>query len=168
MSLQTQKLQLIHTIIRKDVLTNLEIKKICWALDIKLNGVYMKDQITKRNLKDGNYVFNLQNHNQGGSHWVAFVKSGKEVFYSDSFGEDVPQNELDLFKLQNDKIHMNKREIQDVSSNACGWFAIGFLLFMNRGKGKLKSRFNKYIKQFTQINLKENDKIIKDIILNSM
>jgi len=39
----------------------------------------MKDEINLNNLKNGNYIMNLQNHDQEGSHWCAFIKKGKEL-----------------------------------------------------------------------------------------
>jgi hypothetical protein len=40
---------------------------------IKLNGIYMKDELPSY-LKEGNYIINLQNHDESGSHWTCFIK----------------------------------------------------------------------------------------------
>ncbi len=36
----------------------------------------MKDEL-ENNLKEGNYIINLENSNQSGSHWTCFIKDKK-------------------------------------------------------------------------------------------
>ena len=66
-------------------LTNFQIQNICNQVGIKLNGIYMKDELSS-NISNGNYIINLQNHNQAGSHWVCFLKSKNNIYWFDSFG----------------------------------------------------------------------------------
>ena len=44
-------------------LTNSDIYSICIKLKLKLNGIYMKDEL-KPPLAQGNYIINLQNHDE--------------------------------------------------------------------------------------------------------
>ena len=55
-------------------LSNSDLISICIKLKIKLVGVYMKDELQNSDLKQGCYIINLQNHDENGSHWTAFIK----------------------------------------------------------------------------------------------
>ena len=48
----------------------------------------------------GNYIMNLQDSHEGGSHWVAFIKNKSNIFYHDSYAVIMPQNQYDLFKSE--------------------------------------------------------------------
>ena len=45
----------------------------------------MKDEFNS-DLKQGCYIINLQNHDENGSHWTAFIKDKNDIFYYNSFG----------------------------------------------------------------------------------
>ena len=96
-------------------LSNSDINIICNTLKIPLKGVFMKDEVgttrlqpddpaSKREFKlplsDGNYIMNLQDSHEGGSHWVAFIKNKSNIFYHDSYAVIMPQNQYDLFKSE--------------------------------------------------------------------
>jgi hypothetical protein len=147
----------------KSTLTNFDIEDICKILKLGINGVFMKDEIDLNNLKNGNFVMNLQNHNESGSHWVAFVKKGKQIYYSDSFGCPPPQNEMNIFHKQHDELYYNKKVVQDINSHMCGWFAMLFLYFMKNEKGSMAEKLNKYPKLFDIKNAKNNDQILRNI-----
>ena len=81
-------------------LTNSDLYSIC--IKLKLNGIYMKDELPS-DLKEGNYMINLQNHDELGSHWTCFINSKSDIFCYDSFGVVFPQNQYDIFiKNSND------------------------------------------------------------------
>ena len=75
-------------------LSNSDLYSICIKLELKLNGIYMKDEIPS-DLKEGNYI-NLENKNQSGSHWTCFIKSKNNIYYYYSFGVVPPQNIYDI------------------------------------------------------------------------
>ncbi len=143
-------------------LTNLEIQNICNQLNIKLNGIFMKDEL-KTNLKNGNYIINLQNHNQSGSHWLGFYKSKNNIYWFDSFGVQMPQNEFNIFKQEHDNIYYSNVQIQDMKSILCGYFVIAYLYFVNKMKGKIENRIYQYQKLFNWDNQKGNDKILESL-----
>lgn len=149
---------------KKNILSNTDLYNLSEMLNLPLNGIYMKDEITLKNLKNGNYIMNLQNHNQNGSHWVSFLKINKTIFYFDSFGMPAPQNEYDLFFKQHDKILYNKHQIQDINSHCCGYFAIAFLYMMNKNNLNLTEFINMFAKQ----DLTKNDSIVKSLIKKSV
>jgi hypothetical protein len=54
-------------------LSNSDLYSIAIKLKIKLVGIYMKVEL-KAPLAQGCYIINLQNHDESGSHWTAFIK----------------------------------------------------------------------------------------------
>jgi hypothetical protein len=144
----------------KKTLTNTDLYKLAQKYNIEIK-VIMKDELNLNNFTNGFYIMNLQNHNQGGTHWTAFVKKGNRVFYSDSFGQYPPENEYQIFnKRKSSDIYVSTNEIQDYNSQLCGWFALSFLLWMQK-KCTAKHMLN-YYNQFSNIT-KENDKRLTKI-----
>jgi hypothetical protein len=153
-----------------DVLSNFDIQRICSHIGIKLNGIFMKDQVNNTNFKDGNYIMNLENSNQSGSHWVSFVKKGDCVYYSDSYGVRPPENIYNLFLNNCSKVYVNMKPFQSLNSKKCGWYAIYFLYSMNKRKGVMLNRFINFVKQWDYDNPRKNEvvkKIIYDLIYNA-
>ena len=144
---------------KKDVLTDSDLYYLANKLNVKLNGIFMKDELIS--LKNGNYIINLQNHNQTGSHWTSFIKKGKNIYYCDSYGMPMPQEELNLFTDLNDIIYWNNTQFQDINSKCCGYFALSFLLYFTKNKNYI---LNNYLKMFDYSNYKKNDLIVKNYI----
>jgi hypothetical protein len=148
----------------KTTLTNYDLANICIDSKIHLNMICMKDEMNLNNLENGNYIMNLENHDQDGSHWTAFVKKGKNIYYCDSFGMPPPQNQINLFNADKSKLQYSQTKIQDIKSKCCGFFCVAFLIFLNQGSGTMLQRCNKFIAQFDLKNAKKNNKIVKAII----
>lgn len=141
------------------ILTNFDIEDICADLQIPLVGVLMKDEI--KNLKTGCYVMNLQNSDQSGSHWTSFIVSNTCIYYSDSFGLYPVERIYQMFLKSGKQLYINSKQIQDIKSTVCGWFAISFLFFMLNAPYKTGlKKFEKYLKLWDFDNLKNNDKVI--------
>ena len=58
-------------------LTNFEIKAYYWNEPI-LNGVYSRDNLPDK-IKDGEYVVNLDEYSDIGTHWIALYVNNKTV-----------------------------------------------------------------------------------------
>lgn len=54
----------------------------------------MKDEFPEKPNKNECGIFNLQNSNQNGSHWLAYGKKGNVVYYFDSYGNAKPPKEF--------------------------------------------------------------------------
>jgi hypothetical protein len=130
-------------------LTNSDLYSICIKLKIKLNGIYMKDELPS-DLKEGCYIIDLQDHDKNGSHWTCFLKSNNEIFYYDSFGVVMPQNEYDIFIKNADNIYYNVSDDQNIDSTSCCWWCIAFLFYMTNTKGPMLDRMKKLIKNLTK------------------
>ena len=90
-------------------------------------GCYSNDQISLiENTKS--LIFNLENSDQSGSHWVGLSRKNNDIFVFDSFGIGyVPNN---LYKIyMNYNIITNIYRIQDINSNLCGLFCAFFCLY---------------------------------------
>jgi hypothetical protein len=144
--------------------TSQELMNICKHLNLHLNGILMKDQLTTKNVKDGFYIMNLNNHNESGSHWTSLFKKGKHYYYADSFGVPMPQTLIDNLKLKDDNVFFNNKQIQNIKSQRCGFYAIYFLHCIHRYG--LKEGLEKYVNSFNYENTNENEDIIKHIFLS--
>lgn len=143
-------------------LTNRELMDLAYRMNIQLNGVFMKDEATNR-LPNGYYIFNLQNHNQSGTHWVAlFKKSKKEYYYCDSFGIPPPETLIKLLQCSEKQLFFNDTQIQNINSILCGYFCLLFLYMMQQQNSP-----DNNIAQFLQLfylDTKKNDRELKKII----
>ena len=101
-------------------LSDSNIKLICNTLKIPLKGIFMKDEF-KLPIEQGYYIMNLENSNEDGSHWVAFIKNKSDIFYHDSYAVIMPQNQYDLFKLEKNNIYYNTLQKQGLETTSCGW-----------------------------------------------
>ena len=134
-------------------LTNFEIPKY-YENESRFNGVYSRDNLLK--IKDGAYVINLDEYSDIGTHWIALYIKNNNVIYFDSFRvEHIPKEIKKL--IDNKNIKTNIFRIQAYDSIMHGYFCIGFIDFMLKGK-----TLTEYANLFSPNNFKKND----DIILN--
>ena len=116
-------------------------------------GVYSKDQIP---LIENNksLIFNLQNSNESGSHWVSLSRKYNNIFVFDSFGiGDIPNNLYKIYKNYN--IITNIYRIQDIDSNLRGMFCVLFCLY----KVDSKNKFISFLNLFNPNNFLKNELI---------
>jgi hypothetical protein len=116
----------------------------------------MKDELPS-DLKDENYIINLQNHDESGSHWTCFIKDKNNIYYYDSFAVVPPQNAYDIFLKNADNIYYIDKHDQFLDSTSCGWWVVSFLYFMNNTKGNMLNNMKKFDKKFNNKNRKENE-----------
>lgn len=146
----------------KQELTNIQIEDICNTLGIKLNGIFMRDTLPDK-LSNGNYILNLDSEGGSGTHWTSFIKSGKTIYYCDSFGVQPPQDQVDIFHRNHDNVLFNDKQFQDIRSVVCGYYCIAFFLYVKVNKGSLKKKVHDYGEWFTDDEIK-NDKKIQQFI----
>ena len=115
-------------------LTNFEIQK--YQNENKFKGVYSRDNLPHK-IKDGAYVINLDEYSNIGTHWIALYGKNNDITYFDSFGvEHIPKEIIKFINRpsQNKNIMTNIFRIQAYDSIMCGYFCIGFIDFMFKGK----------------------------------
>ena len=111
-------------------LTNFEIQKYCQN-EPRFNGVFSRDNLQK--MKDGAYIINLDEYSDIGTHWVDLHVNNNNFTYFDSFGvEHIPKESKKFVKNKN--ITANVFKILVYDSVMCGYFCIGFIDFMIKGK----------------------------------
>ena len=104
-------------------------------------------------IKDGPYIINLDEYESIGTHWIALYVNAKNVAYFDSFGvEHIPK---EIKKFIGNKNIMNIYGIQAYDLIMCGYFCIGFIDFMLKGKSLFE-----YTNLFSPNDYEKNDKII--------
>ena len=80
-------------------------------------------------------IFNLQNSNEKGSHWIALSRKDNNIFIIDSFGiGHIPKNIYEIYR--NFNIITNIYRIQDINSNLCGLCCVLFCLYNVNNKNK--------------------------------
>ena len=118
--------------------------------------VFILEIIYQIKIKDGAYVINLDEHYDTGTHWIALYVKNNDITYFDSFGvEHIPKEIKAFIKKRN--ITTNIFRIQTYDSIMCGYFCIGLIDFMFKGKS-----LTEYTNLFSPIDFKKNH----DTILN--
>ena len=100
------------------------------------------------------YIINLDEYSDTGTHWVALDVNNNDVTYFDSFGVEHIPEEIKTF-IDNKNIKTNIFRIQAYDSIMCGYFCIGFIDFMFKGK-----TLTEFTNLFSPNNFKKNDNII--------
>ena len=145
-------------------LTNIQIISLAQKYNIPNFDCLMNNELpTNTKIQNVNYVVNLENDNLTGSHWCAIIIKNGKALYADSFG-CIPT--IEVCKFLNNNFMFNTRIIQDLHSDNCGLFALGLIIFCNQYQGDLYDGANKYYNLFNPTNLKQNDKIIKNLFKN--
>ena len=113
------------------MLSNFDLENLAGFYKLPLIGIFMKNEMPTKPV-NGCYIINLQSSTQGnGTHWTGLFIYKKMSYYFDSFGAP-PPDEIILFAKKKKGGHLlyNNWIIQDLKSENCGWYCLGFLLFM--------------------------------------
>ena len=141
-------------------LTNFEIQAY-YQNEPRFNGIYSRDNSPDK-IKDGAYVVNLDEYSDIGAHWIALYVNDKTVTYFDSFGVQHIPIEIKKF-INNKNIIANIYRVQNYDSIMCGYFCIGFINYMFKGKS-----LTNYTNLFSPNSFKKNDDIILNYFLDKL
>jgi hypothetical protein len=109
-------------------LTNHELLEYCRYINFPLNGVLMKDQV--RNIPNTFWIVNLQNEDEGRTHWcVLYIANNKKVYWFDSYGIVAPETVIKKLNVNSEDFSFNDIRIQSMKSIFCGYFSLGFLIY---------------------------------------
>jgi len=93
--------------------------------------IIMADELVKQKLaKSMNIILNLQDSDEGGSHWVSLVIRNKTAIYFDSYGAGCDQYVITFCKKHKLKLGINTYIIQDLDSTECGVYAYAFIKYI--------------------------------------
>ena len=139
--------------------TNFEIMKY-YENESRFNGVYSRDNLPNK-IKDGTYVINLDAYSDIGTHWIAVYVNSYDITYFDSFGVEHIPKEIKAF-IKNKNIKTNIFRIQAYDLIMCGYFCMGFINFMLKGRG-----LTEYTNLFSPNDFKKNDDTILNYFMNN-
>ena len=133
-------------------LTNFERQKY-YKNEPKFNGVSSRNNLSK--IKDGTYIINLDEYESIGLNcWIVLQVNTENVTYFDSFGvEHIPKEVTKFIGKKN--MTKNICRVQACDSMICGYFGIGFIGFILKGK-----RLLEYTNLFSPNEYKKNAKLI--------
>ena len=102
-------------------------------LGTKFKGVYASDKIPKLNHTNPYCIANVDNSHQLGSHWVALVKSGRNIVVYDSFGRKTSKLIPNVRLSGNGKIIDTEHDReQRIKQENCGQRSLAFLVFYDK------------------------------------
>ena len=139
-------------------LTNFEIQAY-HQNESRFIGVCSRDNLPYK-IKNGGYVINPDQYYDIGTHWIALYVNKETFKYFDSFGIEHIPKKVKKF-IGNRNIISNIYRIQNYDSVMCGYFCIGFIDYMFKGKSLID-----YTDLFSPNNFKKNDDIILKYFLN--
>ena len=140
-------------------LTNFEIMEY-YENESRFNGVYSRDNLPNK-IKDGAYVINLDQYSNIGTHQIALYVKNNDITFFDSFGvEHLPKEVKAFIKYRN--IKTNIFRIQAYDSIMCGFFCIGFINFMFKGKS-----LTEYLNLSSPNDFKKNDDTSLNYFMNN-
>jgi len=146
------------------MLSNFDIESIFHSYKTPLTFIGMKDQLPEE-VKDGNYIINLQSSTEGnGTHWLALRIVKENAFFCDSFGASPPTEVVNFVKRrEGSHLGFNNFIVQALKSENCGYYASSLLIFLNRHSNiPIYNAGNMFIKKFKD-NATKNDDILKQI-----
>lgn len=146
-------------------LSNIEIRDFFKVNKFPNSGVYMRDE--KNNIyngKDNYIIFNLDDEQNQGTHWVALYisVSDKRLYYFDPYGIAPPDEIVKQSKKNKYRLFYTTNRIQPDKSILCGYYAVAFLYYMFKGN----TVYN-FLYGFKMDGETENDKLIKEIFEKS-
>ena len=80
--------------------TNIQLEDLARQLNIPLNGIFMKDEMTFKR-QNGNFIINLDDSHNEETHWCALIIKDNICFYFDSFGVPCPEQVIKFCKKPN-------------------------------------------------------------------
>jgi hypothetical protein len=149
------------------MLNNFELEHIAQHYGFPLT-VVMKDELVNHKPKSGNYIINLESSSQGnGTHWMSLGIHNKQCFYQDSFGIIPPKEVIDFCKkIPNSRLAFSEIQMQEITTETCGFYSIGLLIHLNRTKKtEIFKSAGQYINQFSY-DSKNNNAILKNFFRN--
>ena len=158
------------------MLTNSQIEDLAQRMNIPLAFVGFKDQLKEERLQyNSSYIINLDDEfdSEGkrneGSHWTCFQinKSNDKIqgIYFDSYGVKYPEI---VKEFVGKDIPYTTKNPQDAMGNACGFFCLAFLHYINTYENRVRDLYadtEDFLELFVDLNTsvdwKQNEYVLK-------
>jgi len=155
-----------------------QIFELAKRMNVPLVFCDFKDKLSKKKLQfNKSYIINMEDEydketgqRNEGSHYTCFqvnkLTNGKTIgCYFDSYGMPPPKAVEDFVKM---KIPYNNKQIQGRLNNACGWYSLAFLHFINASQYRsqhLASDCETFCEMFDDLSNDENLHLKNEFIL---
>lgn len=98
-------------------------------LEDEFLGVFASDTLPKSAspMKYTSLIVNTDTSNLPGTHWVGIITRDDEAYYFDPFGYSPPLMINSWLNKHFSNWTHNERQVQPITSNACGYFCLHFL-----------------------------------------
>ena len=125
----------------KTTLSNHELYQLCDAASVPC-VIIMRNELTPQLLREhNNFILNLESDVDGlGTHWTALHRRGRNLYYCDSFGTPMPQEQTDMAAREGFKVYHSMKQIQAIESQCCGFYCTLLHIWMNHGEGTARDR----------------------------
>jgi len=128
--------------------------------------IYNKDHVPVKTLRKKEYavIINLDKPEGPGSHWTCVRKTKNFLYYFDSYGFPPPQKMLNQFKKYKTPNVVNfysDFEIQDKTSQRCGFYCLMALAYTKR---TLPNKFDLILDKFDQKDKSKNDTVLYNLL----
>jgi hypothetical protein len=155
------------------MLTNVQIEDLSKRMGFPLEGVFFKDELPKKLKYNTGYVINLQNsedeegNENDGSHWTCLQVNKYptgliEPIFFDSYGMPPSESIKKFVKDNTGKfLPYNKKDVQSLMGNACGWYCCALLHFINTSEHRSKDLYadvGEFLECFDDLNKSNNFK----------
>ena len=144
-----------------EILSTLEINHI--LSDMKeFKGTFPADRVLVENKNSCQaFIVNIDTYDKSGSHWTALlIEDGKCLFFDPLGLECVNIDLLNQLKaLGFISYTFNRKQIQPIKNNNCGYYCIAFIVYMLKEKN-----FTSFLSYFDE-NSDANNEICYEIIL---
>lgn len=147
-----------------NITSNTDLKIFLALLNINNITIKSKDNFTIYP-KNGNYIINLADSDNPGTHWTSLYIKDNIAIYFDSYGL-APPKDIQKF-VKGKKLLYNTDHIQSDTSTACGYYCVLFLYHFNNLNKDYKTlkqfgyALNKYLQPYNLNNKDENDDILR-------
>ena len=139
------------------MLTNTQIRDMARKMSIPLADIAYKTDLPKKFEFNKSYFINLDDEykedgtlNQG-SHWTClqinkYPNDLIEAIYFDPYGIGAPESVKKVFNntigAKGRQFPHNTKDVQSLMSNACGWFCLAFLHYINAFPKRTKNLYD--------------------------
>jgi len=155
------------------LLSNLDINYLAKKIKLKdFHACVSKNVLKQLPPKFGSYIINLDDDDEIGSHWCAFIIYPTVVCYFDSYGKPPPSNVIRFAKRfkKDIRVIFSTNIVQHRDSVYCGYFCLFFIYFMTtkgsrniKKPGLLLNIHNDLYNSNSSIERKENDFVLKSL-----
>ena len=171
------------------MLTNSQIKELSEKMSIPLEDTLFKNELPKKFKYNKAYFINLDDeYNKDGtlntgSHWTCFQINKYpndliEGVYFDPYGIGAPEAVKKVFNdtigAKGKQFPHNTKDIQSLMSDACGWFCLAYLHYINAFPQRTKNLYDDtdaFLSFFDDLNKsidwKKNEYILKQFFQSS-